>query len=117
MAAFEGWLLPIIYSPEPATLGQAASRPEMLEFYDQAQKAASAISGQILAMRLSTSTPDDVRLELAEGWQIWVTATRPTSEWLPVLVTVLEKDVGPRRSELEYVDLRFGNKVFYKYRK
>ncbi|MEK9148325.1 MAG: FtsQ-type POTRA domain-containing protein [Patescibacteria group bacterium] len=116
LAAFEGWLLPVIYSPAPPTLGQEAARPEMLEFYGQAQKAASSINGQILTMTMSTTTPADVRLQLAEGWELWVTAERPTAEWLGVIKSVLEKEIGGRRSELDYVDLRFGNKVFYKYK-
>lgn len=116
LAAFEGWLLPVIYSPAPPTLGQEATVPGMLEFYGQAQKAVASINGQILAMTMSTTTPADVRLRLAEGWELWVTAERPTAEWLGVIKAVLTKEIGGRRSELDYVDLRFNNKVFYKFR-
>lgn len=116
LAEFEGWLLPVIYSPEPASLGKEAALPAMLKFYSEAETALRAVSGHILFLNISTTTPDDVRLGLAENWELWVTASRPIAEWLEVLKTVLEKDIGERRPELEYMDLRFGNKVFYKFK-
>lgn len=116
LAGFEGWLLPVIYGPESALLGAAAVPAAALGFFKEARVKLGAIGADPLALTLSTSTPDDVRLTLAEGWQIWVTRSRPIGEWLGVLTTLLEQEIGERRSSLAYVDLRFGNKVFYRYR-
>lgn len=116
VAAVEGWLLPVIYAPVLDGDGGTAVAPATLEFYSRAREALAVIDAHLLAATVSTSTPDDIRLSLAEGWELWVSTNRPVGEWLTVLRTVLEKEISDRRGELEYVDLRFGNKVFYKYR-
>lgn len=113
---FEGWLLPLVYGPEAPKLGEAAISAEKLEFFGEAKAALESAGGRLLSMSLSTTTPDDVRLGVSEGWEVWITATRPVTEWLSVLKTLLASEVGEKRFGLEYVDLRFGNKVFYKYR-
>ena len=116
LSQFQGWLLPVIFGSGSVALGTAPIPPATLAFFGQARAALAAVNGELLAMRLSTSTPVDARLELAEGWELWVSTDRPIAEWSGVLQTVLAEEVGARRRELEYVDLRFGNKVFYKFR-
>ena len=32
------------------------------------------------------------------------------------LALILEKEIGDRRNEVDYIDLRFGNRVYYKFR-
>lgn len=115
-AHFEGWLLPVIYGSAPAALGGSAVSPVMLAFFDDAARAVAGLGGGLLALTLASSTPEDARLVVAEGWQIWVNPSRPVGEWLGALTAVLEQEIGERRSSLDYVDLRFGNKVFYKFR-
>lgn len=113
---FAGSLLPIVYSPREVKVGDEALSSATLEFYSRAKDSTSAVNANMLSITLSTSTPADARLNFAEGWYAVVTMARPTGEWRDILKTVLEKEVGDRRNQLEYVDLRFGNKVFYKYR-
>ncbi len=116
LSRFAGWLLPVIYGAAPARLGDPAVPAGTLEFFNGAAAALASLGGELLSLSRSTTTPDDVRLSLAEGWSVWLTASRPIPEWLDILRTVLEKEIGGRRSELDYVDLRFGAKVFYKFR-
>lgn len=116
LAYFEGFLLPVVYGVLPATLGTEALPKTTLEFFDSAKQALQPLQANLLSLALSSSTPQDVRLNLAEGWYLWVTPSRPITEWLDILNTVLEKEIGSKRAELEYIDLRFGNKVFYKFR-
>lgn len=116
LSRFEGWLLPLIYGSDRPKIGVAAVSAEKLQFFGEAKTALEGVNSRLLSMSLSTTTPDDVRLGLAEGWEVWVTATRPVSEWLGALKTLLESEVGEKRFQLEYADLRFGNKIFYKYR-
>ena len=113
---FAGWLLPVIYGPAPARLGEPTVPAGILRFFGDAQSGLAGIGAKPLTLSFSTSTPDDARLALAEGWYLLVTASRPVAEWMDTLRAVLEKEIGERRSELEYVDLRFGAKVFYKFR-
>ena len=51
-----------------------------------------------------------------EGWSVIVTRAKEPELWLPVLRTLLTEEIKGRRNQLEYLDLRFGNKVFYKFR-
>lgn len=117
LESFAGWLLPVIYGSVPARLGEPAVPPGMLGFFGDAQAGLERIGAKLLVLSFATSTPDDARLSLAEGWYLLVTRSRPVAEWMGTLRTVLEKEIGERRPELEYVDLRFGAKVFYKFKK
>lgn len=114
--AVRGWLLPLVYASRPVRAGDQAVVPLTLRYYTDAGRTASGIGAHILSMRLATATPEDIRFDLAEGWYLLVNASRPVSDWGGVLGTVLEQEIGERRGELEYMDLRFGNKVFYKFR-
>ncbi|MDP3727545.1 MAG: FtsQ-type POTRA domain-containing protein [bacterium] len=113
---FSGWLLPVIYGPAPARLGESVVPPGMLGFFGDAQAALAGIDAKLLVLSFATATPDDARFSLAEGWYLLVTRSRPVAEWVGTLRTILEREIGARRPELEYVDLRFGTKVFYKFR-
>lgn len=116
ISSLEGYLLPILYSSENVALGSKATDEETIAFFGAAKKAASEFGADLLSLTFSTSTPGDARLGFAEGWSAIVTLPRPVEEWSLILKTLLEKDIGARRAELEYVDLRFGNKVFYKFK-
>ncbi|MBI4132914.1 MAG: FtsQ-type POTRA domain-containing protein [Candidatus Sungbacteria bacterium] len=112
----QGWLLPVVYAPEAKVLGEEVASPAAIEFYEGAKRSLRGVGAEMLWVSFSTSSPVEARLGLAEGWSILVTASRPVEEWTRVLAVVLEKEISNRRSELEYVDLRFGNKVFFKYK-
>lgn len=116
LSGFRGLLIPVIYSSAGATLGNVAVDLAVLEFFGKARQSLAAINADLLSVALSTSTPADIRLNVDEGWYALVTSSRPVEEWLNVLKTLLDKEIGARRDQLDYVDLRFGNKVFYKYK-
>jgi cell division septal protein FtsQ len=52
----------------------------------------------------------------SEGWRVLLNKNDSVSSQLSNLKYVLDETIQARRSELEYVDLRLGNKVYYKYR-
>ena len=116
LAYFEGWLLPVIYGAAAPEIGAAAVSRATIEFFEQARQALADVGAYPLGLVLSTSTPTDGALRLAEGWQLLVVMDRPIPSWFDALETLLAAEIGARRQELEYIDLRFGNKVFYKYR-
>lgn len=113
---FSGWLLPLIYGSSAVRLGEPTVPKTALGFFEQAKTELAALGAHLLSLAFSTTTPDEVRLGLAEGWHIRVTFSRPIGEWLGILQAVLEKEVGARRAELDYIDLRLGSKVFYKFK-
>ena len=58
-----------------------------------------------------------INIRISEGWDIYV-ALKENIEWQSdKLKVVIEKDIlEERRSNLEYIDLRFGDQAFIKYR-
>ncbi|GEM_PF-1756720 len=112
----EGWLLPIIIGPATPVLGGVTVSLEMFGFFQEAKNVLDTVNVRLLSFRESTTTPEDMSLATAEGWEIRIQKNNVSSEWFPILKTLLDKEIGDKRSRLEYVDLRFGQKVFYKYR-
>lgn len=65
----------------------------------------------------SKSILREFRVKTSEGFSLWINRDDNFVNVLKVLKTVLDEEIKDRRDKLEYADLRFGNKVFYKYRK
>ena len=72
---------------------------------------------EIVSYHFFSRVPREIRVETANGFKLWFDRTKNLSESFKVLKTVLEQEIKDRRQELSYIDLRFGNKVFYKYKK
>ena len=52
----------------------------------------------------------------SENWRVLLDKNEDIEYQLSNLKYVLDEEIGTRRGELEYVDLRLGNRVYYKYR-
>ncbi|MCH7604650.1 hypothetical protein IID24_01535 [Patescibacteria group bacterium] len=58
-----------------------------------------------------------VNAETSEHWDMYINPKKNIEWQVEKLRTVFEKNVPPeRRGELEYIDLRFGDQAFIKYR-
>lgn len=111
-----GWLVPVIYLGRAVPEGPDAVPSSLIQFFDRSRDAFAGLHEELLSMTVATATPGDVWLRVAKGWSAWVSSDRDPAEWAKVLHTLLEKEIGGREAQLDYLDLRFGNKVFYKYR-
>ncbi|KKT28001.1 MAG: hypothetical protein UW15_C0039G0006 [Parcubacteria group bacterium GW2011_GWC1_44_10] len=58
----------------------------------------------------------DIKITLKEGWHILLSLNVPAEESAANLKLLLDKKIGKQRSKLEYIDLRFLDKAFYKLR-
>jgi cell division septal protein FtsQ len=58
----------------------------------------------------------ELRAGFSEGWEAYLSPSMSIAEQAEALGLVLEQDIGTRSGELEYVDVRLGNKVFYKFK-
>ena len=52
----------------------------------------------------------------SEGWRVLLDKSAEAEYQLSNLKYVLDEEIETRRQELEYVDLRLGNRVYYKYK-
>lgn len=57
-----------------------------------------------------------MRARTKEGWDVILDDSSDPAQSLANLHTSLTQEIKDKRLELEYVDVRFGNKVFYKFR-
>ena len=65
---------------------------------------------------LFIKTEDEIHVGFSGGWEAQFSRSQDLIESIENLLLVLEEEIGNRTNELEYVDLRLGNKVFYKYK-
>ena len=76
-------------------------------------------SGIILKRQYETPSrmSGDLKVETEEGWKIYFSESVGIEKELLMLMTVLEHKIEKeQRSQLEYIDLRIDNKVFYKFK-
>ena len=58
-----------------------------------------------------------LNVKTLENWEIYINPKNNISQQIFNLGIVLEKEIPlDRRRDLKYIDLRFGNRIFYKYR-
>lgn len=67
-----------------------------------------------VGFELSSRAKKEIRLVTNEGFTIIFLREDNFENTFSVLKKVLEEEIKDRRSRLEYIDLRFGNKVFFK---
>lgn len=59
----------------------------------------------------------DIRVRTKEGWQIFFNESVPLDKEIEMLSAVLKNEIPQNeRADLDYVDLRIDNKVYYKFR-
>jgi cell division protein FtsQ len=59
---------------------------------------------------------NDIRIITAEGWRIFLNKNISFQKEIDMLRIVLDEKIQDKRKDLEYVDLRSENKVYYKFR-
>lgn len=76
---------------------------------------------RLLGFELMLQAPDELRVRVAPpaggGFMLIVRKDDNPEAVLHILRTVLHEEIKDRKSKLDYVDLRFGNKVFYKFKR
>lgn len=51
-----------------------------------------------------------------EGWRILINAKNEPDKAFANMMTAIESEIKEKRKKLDYIDLRFGNKVYYKFK-
>lgn len=81
------------------------------------QERVEEITGsRVIRFEFLRQVPSEIRVEMDEGFALMFLREGDFDNAFRVLKTVLEQEIKDKRQKLEYVDLRFGNKVFYKFR-
>lgn len=75
----------------------------------------SRVTGiRVTSFELSSQMVSEMRLETAEGFKIFIKKDDDFAKRFQVLKKVLDDEIKGNFGRLAYLDLRFGNKVFYK---
>ena len=114
----EGFLImKVSTDAESIPLGESAvDFALMRRMIELNEKLPSAIGSPILGYQLLRNSPHELRAVSKPGFVLIMKEDGDMGTLLYVLKTVLEKEIGAKRSRLDYIDLRFGNKVFYKFK-
>jgi hypothetical protein len=67
-------------------------------------------------LRIDGKDAQTLRLRTSEGWSIYLDAAQDLQGQLMNAEVVLKTKVGAQRPQLDYIDVRFGEKVFFKLR-
>lgn len=86
---------------------------KMMLLEEQTQKSARAGA---IGFSYAENNPKEVVLETDEIFRLIFLLEGDLNNTFEVLKRVLEEEIKEKRSRLDYIDLRFGNKVFYKFR-
>lgn len=71
---------------------------------------------RLIAYELAIRSPDELRMHVADGFMLIVKKNDDPESILRILRIVLDEEIKADKSKLDYIDLRLGNKVFYKYK-
>ncbi|MBI2639530.1 MAG: FtsQ-type POTRA domain-containing protein [Candidatus Sungbacteria bacterium] len=115
VSSFEGGVFPVLYKGGEGVLGSLPVSQTEVEGFEKINEALASINLSLLSIEFLEES-EDVRLMLKDGWALLIPFNKNPTEWAPVLRALLLGEIKERKSELDYVDLRFGNKVFYKFR-
>jgi len=96
-------------------LGDSVIEKENLENILKVQKALSLLEIEVEDFLLFS--PKRLNIKTIEGWQIYFDLFEDLDWQITKLKLALEKKIPPeKRGDLEYIDVRFGNMVYPKYR-
>ncbi len=113
-----GAVLQKIYSDHTAaSIGTEVVPPHLMDFIRRALTASEGATGSIAThWYVLADYPGEIRLRVSDGFAIYFNTDDNLAATFTALQTVLTEEIKNRRNQLDYIDLRFGNKVFYKYK-
>lgn len=112
-----GSAFPMILDDETKDFSPGASivSGEVLLFLERARVLLKdKLQVGLRSLTLSKDIPKDYLIETGGGYYLIVSRDQDQSGWLSSLKTLLETRLKDKVSEVDYIDLRFGSKIFYK---
>lgn len=73
------------------------------------------IKEDAVGFEILSRAPSEVRVITSGRFSLWFLRDRDILDALSAFDALLRAEIKEKKSDLEYVDLRFGNKVFYKF--
>ncbi len=110
---------PVIFDDKNETLElrEQAVRPEMVQSAIDLPKLFDARFNRapyLAETHIDGAGSQTIRAVTSEGWAIYLDASSNVAEQLDNAQTILKTKVGGDRKNLDYIDVRFGDKIFFK---
>ncbi len=96
-------------------IGQTVVQPETIALLERIAE----VEGKYVVemVRLPQAYPQYLTLRMQGGWHAIMNAHEPIEMQLQRLQLVIDKEIGEERlPRIDYIDLRLGNNVYYRYR-
>lgn len=107
---------PLVYdeSNQKLTVGQEAVDKNFINFISQLEEILkNNVDFEVLHYITPNPLSEQLTMVTTEGWQAHFKTTDSAQAQINRLLLILQQKVG-ERANLQYIDLRFGDKVFYK---
>src|SRR3989344_6165607 len=82
---------------------------EKMEFLSSGLK--EKLNLNVIGYQLFSKIPGEIRVTVSDGFKIYFNRDDDLENAFVVIKTVLEEEIKEKRSRLDYIDARFGNKV------
>ncbi|MFZ5559480.1 MAG: cell division protein FtsQ/DivIB [Patescibacteria group bacterium] len=103
------------YSSRDYKIGEKIFEENITNFIGETREfLISEINLQVLEFDNLSFPPDDLKVITNESWYILFNLQKQAQDQLSALKAVLEEKIKEARKDLEYVDLRIENRVYYK---
>jgi len=103
------------YSKKEIEIGKNVIEKErMAEFIDLRNYLSDRLGLKVLDFIIESDVSGDLRINTNEGWYILFDKSRDIKNQLKALQLVLEEKIKEERGNLEYIDLRIENRIYYK---
>ncbi len=103
------------YSEGEVEIGKAAIEKEfMVELINLRDYLSNQLNLKVLDFAIGPDVSKDFKINTHEGWYVLFDRSRGLENQIEALQLVLEEKIGENRSNLEYIDLKIENRVYYK---
>ncbi len=96
--------------------GESVVGAEALSLILQCYAALPEVTGAGIRWFTVDPASDTIDVTLKSGWSVYLTTLLPFDVQRDRLSLVLKEKIGDRRAELEYVDLRYDERIFFRFR-
>lgn len=100
-------------NPE-ADLGQTVLRPDLLKFLTDFRDKLSEIEKVSVVLYKLNGDRASIEAVTGEGWSFFMGPAKTPVNLLKALTATLDEAVKSKRANLEYIDLRIPDRIFYK---
>lgn len=113
-----GGVIPIVYerTERDLKIKDTVFDERALQFILETKKQLDAVNLGLTDFVISGQTLGDLEILSPDGWKIILSLDQSPAVQVNALKRVLEEEIEEKRSQLEYVDLRVENRVYYKLR-